>query len=76
MAKSELGMSLINIVKENQNADSKEFVTLINPIIVEVELNEVMKTSKKLKIFSLFTMLSNCDNKQRMKYAKKISRLL
>ena len=64
------------MVQENVHCSAQEFVDRLNPYIIKVELNELYSTDKKLKIFNTFTMLSNCDEKDRIKYAKKLAKLL
>lgn len=76
MAKSELAARLLDVVEESRNQTTREFMDALNPIIIEVELNESMKTSRKLKIFDLFTQMSNCEVRERKKYGRKIARLL
>lgn len=76
MAKSELANRLLDVVEESRNQTTKEFMDALNPIIIEVELNEKMKTARKLKIFDLFTQMSNCEVRERKKYGRKIARLL
>lgn len=76
MAKSELANRLLDVVEDSRNQTTKEFMDALNPIIIEVELNEKMKTARKLKIFDLFTQMSNCEVRERKKYGRKIARLL
>ncbi len=76
MAKSALGEELLAIVKKSSDMDTTLFLDQINPIVLKVELDDTYKTNKKLKIFDLFTMISNCEVKERMKYAKKLAKLL
>lgn len=76
MASNKIGTEFIEMVKENVSVNDQEFCDKLNTYILKVEMNDLYSTSKKLKIFSLFTMLSNCDTKERMKYAKKLAKLL
>lgn len=76
MAKSELAQRLLSVVDESRNQTTREFMDALNPIIIEVELNETMKTSRKLKIFDLFTQMANCEGRERKKYGRRIARLL
>lgn len=76
MAKSELANRLLDVVEDSRNQTTKEFMDALNPIIIEVELNEKMKTARKLKIFDLFTQMSNCEVRERKKYGRKIAHLL
>lgn len=76
MVKSELGQQLIDLARNSKDISDQEFVDALNPMIVKVELDESYKTDRKLKIFDLFTRISNCDARERVKYAKKIARLL
>lgn len=76
MAVNRLGIEFLDMVRENVAVNAQEFCDKLNPYIIKVEMNDLYSTAKKLKIFSLFTMLSNCDDKERIKYAKKLSKLL
>ena len=76
MARSELADRLLAIEEENRGTSMKDFIDALNPIIVEVELNERYTTSEKLRIFDLFTQMSNCEVRERKKYARKAARLL
>lgn len=76
MAKSALGMELLDIVKSSQDLSQKEFVDKLNPIVLQVETDNRYNTKSRLKIFDLLSILSNCDVKQRKKYARKAARLL
>jgi hypothetical protein len=76
MAKSALGMELLDIVKKGENLGSKEFVDSLNPIVLQVETSDRYNTKSRLKIFDLLSILSNCDVKQRRKIAKKAAKLL
>lgn len=48
----------------------------LNPTILLVEKDDSYSTGRKLKIFALISSLSNCTEKERRKYVKKISGLL
>ncbi len=76
MARSSLGNELLEVVKNSSTMTTQEFLDSLNPIIIKVEIDETYKTNRKLKIFNQFTMISNCEPKERMKYAKKLARLL
>lgn len=56
--------------------NEKELLDSVKPIILEVEVNDDLSTRSKLAIFSMITNLSNCEEKERKKYAKKLIRLL
>lgn len=53
-----------------------ELMEAVNKTVVEVELDEDYSTNQKLKIYSAMTSLSNCSEKERNKYAKKVKKLL
>lgn len=76
MARSALGRQLLDLVKNSRGVDTKDFVDSLNPIIMQVETSDRYNTNSRLKIFNLLSCLSNCDEKQRKKYAKKAARLL
>lgn len=76
MAKSELARRLLNIVDESAGKTQQEFVDSLNPIIVQVEVDEHYNTKDRLKIFDQMSRLTNCDVHQRRKYAKKTAKYL
>ena len=59
-----------------KNYSEKELLDSLNPIILEVEKNDELSTKNKLAIYSMITNLSNCSEKEREKYARKLTRLL
>lgn len=54
----------------------QQLLEAVNKTVVAVELDEDYSTSQKLKIYSMMTSLSNCGEKERVKYAKKVKKLL
>lgn len=52
-----------------EEADLQE---ALKPTILVIEKDDSYSTSAKLKIFSLITSLSNCANRERPKYVRKI----
>ncbi|MDO4416404.1 MAG: hypothetical protein Q4C20_15135 [Erysipelotrichaceae bacterium] len=53
-----------------------ELLDAIRPTILILEKDDTYNTSQKLKIFSLITLLSNCAEKERPKYVRKITSAL
>jgi hypothetical protein len=53
-----------------------ELQEAIRPTVLIIEKDDSYSTSAKLKIFSLMTSLSNCAEKERPKYVKKIAHAL
>lgn len=53
-----------------------ELMEAVNKTVVEVELDDDYSTKQKLNIYSAMTSLSNCSEKERNKYAKKVKKLL
>lgn len=48
----------------------------LNETMVEVEVNENYTTKEKLKIYELLSSLSNCEEKERNKFVKKLGKAL
>lgn len=48
----------------------------LNPTVLTIEKDDSYSTKAKLKIFSLISSLSNCAEKERPKYVKKIAKAL
>lgn len=53
-----------------------ELMEAVNKTVVEVELDDNYSTKQKLNIYAAMTSLSNCAEKERQKYAKKVKKLL
>lgn len=53
-----------------------DLLDALQPTILVIEKDDSYSTSAKLKIFSLITSLSNCDPKEREKFARRIARKL
>ncbi len=56
--------------------EENELMNAVNQTVVKVELDSKYTTKQKLKIYSELTSLSNCSQKERKKYAKKVKKLL
>ncbi len=56
--------------------EDSDLLDRLNPTILHVEKDDSYSTSRKLKIFALISSLSNCSEKERKKYVRKISGLL
>ena len=54
----------------------QELMDAVNHTVVDVELDDNYSTKQKLKIYAVLTSLSNCSEKERKKYAKKVKKLL
>ncbi|MBR3310451.1 MAG: hypothetical protein IKG15_01365 [Solobacterium sp.] len=63
-------------VKDAAKMEEKAFLESLNKTIVNVEKEKSYTTSDKLKIFELFTKLSNCAPVDRQKFINKIARKL
>lgn len=66
----ETSMNGVNTFQEQQLMDA------VNETVKKVELDHDYSTKQKLKIYSVLTSLSNCSEKERKKYAKKVKNLL
>ena len=76
MARSALGKQLLSLVQNGSNLSTKDFVDSLNPIIMQVETSDRYNTKSRLKIFNWMSCLSNCDVRQRKKFARKAARYL
>ncbi len=54
----------------------QKLMDAVNHTVVDVELDDNYSTKQKLKIYAVLTSLSNCSEKERKKYAKKVKKLL
>jgi len=59
-----------------EKLQESDLLDRLNNTIVKVEKDDTYSTSSKLKIFSLITSLSNCTEKERKKFVRKIARAL
>lgn len=69
-AKFETNMNGVESFNEQQLMDA------VNKTVVDVELDDSYSTKQKLKIYAVMTSLSNCAEKERKKFAKKVKKLL
>ncbi|MCH4208296.1 MAG: hypothetical protein LKF79_08620 [Solobacterium sp.] len=53
-----------------------QFLDSMNSIVKLVENEDSFSTNDKLKIYDLFSQLSNCSPSERTRYAKKVRKLL
>lgn len=60
----------------SEKMEEFELLDAIRPTILVIEKDDTYSTSQKLKIFSLITSLSNCAEKERPKYVRKITSAL
>lgn len=54
----------------------QQLMDAMNATVVDVEVDDNYTTKQKLKIYSYMTSLSNCTEKERKKYAKKVRKSL
>ncbi len=54
----------------------QELMDVVNEAVKCVELDTSYTTKQKLKIYAELTSLSNCSEKERKKYAKRVKKLL
>lgn len=59
-----------------ETMSEQDLLDRLNKTIVAVEVDDAYSAKEKLKIYSLITSLSNSDEKDRKKFAKKIYKAL
>ncbi len=73
-------LDLLEQIKEKlktvKDMEESDLLSLLNDVTKEVEKNDKMSVGKKLKIYSVMTMLSNVSNEDRKKHMKKLISLL
>lgn len=62
--------------KNVETFTEQQLMDAVNTTIVEVELDDNYSTKQKLKIYAVMTSLSNCSEKERKKFVKKVKKLL
>ncbi len=72
----ETGKTFTGNMKGCEKMTEKELLDSVNLTVLAVEHDDSYSTKERLKIYSLLTSLSNCAEKERPKYAKKVSKLL
>ena len=65
--------SLVSAIAKLQE---DEFINVVNTINSEIEKNDDINTSKKLKIYAALSSLSNCPEKDRGKFLAKVIKLV
>lgn len=59
-----------------EKLDEQELLNRLNETIKAVEADDDYAPQEKLKIYALITSLDNCDDKDRMKFVRKIYKAL
>lgn len=72
----ELLEKLQSLTKAITKLEEDEFISLVNTVNTEIEKNDDISTSKKLKIYAALTSLSNCPEKDRDKFLSKVIKLV
>ena len=72
----ETSAEFVKAMEGCEQFEDSDLLDRLNPTILRVEKDDSYSTSKKLKIFALISSLSNCAEKERKKYVRKISGLL
>ena len=63
-------------LKGCENFSENDLLNAINPTILAVEKEDSYSTKEKLKIYSLLTTLTNSEPNERVKYVKKVAKIL
>lgn len=69
-------VSFLEAMKGCETMKEAQLQEALNPTVLTIEKDDSYSTSAKLKIFSLISSLTNCAEKERPKYVKKIGRAL
>jgi hypothetical protein len=64
------------LMTDVEKLSEADLLERVNKTVLKVEMDDTYSTKAKLKIFSLITYLSNCTERERKKYVRKISRAL
>ena len=73
---SDLLNKLESLVSAITKLQEDEFINVVNSINTEIEKNDDINTSKKLKIYAALSSLSNCPEKDRKKFLAKVIKLV
>jgi len=63
-------------LKDYDKMSEQQLLDALNKIIVIVENDDSYNTNAKLTIYAFISSLSNCDERERKKWVKKIAKLL
>lgn len=63
-------------IDQAEKLTEQELMDAVNETVKCVELDSSYTTKQKLKIYSVLTSLSNCSERERKKYAKRVKKLL
>ena len=72
----ELLEKLQSLTKAITKLEEDEFINVVNTVNTEIEKNDDISTSKKLKIYAALTSLTNCPEKDRSKFLLKVIKLV
>lgn len=64
------------MITQGSSETEGQFLDSMNSIVKLVENEDSFSTNDKLKIYDLFSQLSNCSPSERTRYAKKVRKLL
>ena len=64
------------IISQGASETESQFLDSMNTMVKLVENEDCYSTNDKLKIYDLFSQLSNCSPSERTKYAAKVRKLL
>ncbi len=67
---------LDELMEKGKLSTDNEFIESLNILIINIEKDDSYSTRRKLKIFDLMTQLSNCAEKERRKFARRLRRQL
>lgn len=65
-----------NMIRNGQNLSEMEFLDHLNEFTKQVIEDQTYSTDDRLAIYELLSQISNCSPADRMRYAKKMIRLL
>ena len=66
----------LEATKGCEKMKESELTEALKPTVLIIEKDDSYSTNAKLRIFSLLTSLSNCAERERPKYVKKIAAAL
>lgn len=73
---AELMNRLESLTKAITKLEEGEFINVVNSVTADIVKNDEINTSKKLKIYSALTSLSNCPENERDKFLEKVIKLV
>ncbi len=66
----------LELKRNIEERDEIRFVVCLNDFFTSIQNNKEIKSEKKLKVYDLVSQLGNCEKEARMRYLKKLEKII